>query len=220
MPADITGTEVIQEDKATGDVNSSSFRVPCLPMSCWQTKSTERHRRHKLLCWRPCRNIRSQREVSATSCPIRSSYWPRKIPSSRREHIPPRSPARPLHVRDPRGLSHRRGRIRDRPADDRCQSCYGRKVLSYDEWLNLQALVRRVPVADSVIRYAMQFARLTRVGPGQPDFVKQYVSWGAGPRASQYLIPEPRPARFCMDVLTSVSKTYRRSPLRYSAIAF
>ena len=62
------------------------------------------------------------------------------------------------------------------------------KVLSYDEWLSLQQLVRRVPVADSIIRYAMQFARLTREGPDRPDFVKQYVSWGAGPRASQYLI--------------------------------
>ena len=62
------------------------------------------------------------------------------------------------------------------------------KVLSYDEWLSLQQLVRRVPVADSIIRYAMQFARLTREGPDRPDFVKQFVSWGAGPRASQYLI--------------------------------
>ena len=62
------------------------------------------------------------------------------------------------------------------------------KVLSYEEWINLQALVRRVPVADSVIRYAMQFARLTREGPAQPDFIKKYVSWGAGPRASQFLI--------------------------------
>jgi len=46
-----------------------------------------------------------------------------------------------------------------------------------------------VPVADHVIRYAMQFSRLTRRDKGDaPDFVKQYVSWGAGPRASQYLI--------------------------------
>ncbi len=42
---------------------------------------------------------------------------------------------------------------------------------------------------ESVIRYAMQFARLTRKGePQAPDFVQRYVSWGAGPRASQYLI--------------------------------
>ena len=62
------------------------------------------------------------------------------------------------------------------------------KVLSYEEWIALQGLVRRVPVADSIIRYAMQFSRLTRKSNEAPDFVKQYVSWGAGPRASQYLI--------------------------------
>ncbi len=46
-----------------------------------------------------------------------------------------------------------------------------------------------MPVADHVIRYAMQLARLTRRQKGDvPDFVRDYVSWGAGPRASQYLV--------------------------------
>jgi MoxR-like ATPase len=62
------------------------------------------------------------------------------------------------------------------------------KVLSYEEWISLQDVVRRVPVADSIIRYAMQLSRLTRKSPESPDFIQQYVSWGAGPRASQYLI--------------------------------
>ena len=50
--------------------------------------------------------------------------------------------------------------------------------------------MRKVPVADPVIRYALQFSRLTRKTEGGaiPDFVKEYVGWGAGPRASQYLI--------------------------------
>jgi len=62
-------------------------------------------------------------------------------------------------------------------------------VLSGDEILRLQDLVRRVPVADHVIRYAMALARATRVSEGGvPDFVKEWVHWGAGPRASQYLI--------------------------------
>ncbi|MCA9116562.1 MAG: MoxR family ATPase, partial [Planctomycetaceae bacterium] len=72
-------------------------------------------------------------------------------------------------------------------------------VLSRDDLVRLQAMVRRVPVADHVIRYAMQFSRLTRQplgrrrnAPGHqvpvPDFIREYVSWGAGPRASQYLI--------------------------------
>ncbi|MDZ7618724.1 MAG: MoxR family ATPase [Patescibacteria group bacterium] len=53
----------------------------------------------------------------------------------------------------------------------------------------LQRIVRRVPVADHVVRYALQLVRGSRPGkPGAPDLVRQYVSWGAGPRASQYLV--------------------------------
>ena len=62
-------------------------------------------------------------------------------------------------------------------------------TLSADEILSLQQIVRKVPVADHVTRYALQFTRLTRREQGQvPDFVSDYVSWGAGPRASQYLV--------------------------------
>jgi MoxR-like ATPase len=63
------------------------------------------------------------------------------------------------------------------------------KILSAEEVARLQHVVRRMPVADHVIRYAMQLARLTRRQNADiPDFVRNYVSWGAGPRASQYLI--------------------------------
>jgi len=62
-------------------------------------------------------------------------------------------------------------------------------VLSAAEILDLQRLVREVPVTDHVIRYALSLVRQTRVGhPGLPDFVNEMVSWGAGPRAVQYLI--------------------------------
>jgi MoxR-like ATPase len=62
-------------------------------------------------------------------------------------------------------------------------------VLGSKELVELQEFIRRIPVADSLIRYAMQFARLTRLNrPETPDFITQYVSWGAGPRASQYLV--------------------------------
>jgi MoxR-like ATPase len=51
------------------------------------------------------------------------------------------------------------------------------------------ALVRRVPVADHLVRYALQLARRTRAGrPEATDMVAKYVTWGAGPRASQYLV--------------------------------
>ncbi len=62
-------------------------------------------------------------------------------------------------------------------------------VLSGEEVMALQEIVRKVPVADHVIRYALQFSRLTRRNEGKvPDFINEFVSWGAGPRASQYLI--------------------------------
>jgi MoxR-like ATPase len=62
-------------------------------------------------------------------------------------------------------------------------------ALSPQDILELSHIVRRVPVADHLARYAIQFARRTRVGRGDvPEMVRDYVSWGAGPRASQYLV--------------------------------
>ena len=62
-------------------------------------------------------------------------------------------------------------------------------VLSGEEILELQDLVRSVPVADHVIRYALAIVRQTRVGSdGIPDFVADQVGWGAGPRAVQFLV--------------------------------
>ena len=53
----------------------------------------------------------------------------------------------------------------------------------------MQRIVRQVPVADHVIRYALALVRQTRVRePGVPDFVQDQLSWGAGPRAVQFLI--------------------------------
>jgi MoxR-like ATPase len=62
-------------------------------------------------------------------------------------------------------------------------------VLSGEEILELQRIVREVPVTDHVIRYALSLIRQTRVDePGTPDFVREQLSWGAGPRAVQFLI--------------------------------
>src|SRR3954468_3425843 len=62
-------------------------------------------------------------------------------------------------------------------------------VLSGDQIIELQRLVRRVPVTDHVIRYTLALVRQTRLGePGVPKFIKDWLSWGAGPRAVQYLI--------------------------------
>ena len=58
MPSDITGTEVIQEDKSSGAANSNSSMVRFSPTSFWRTKSTERLPRRKPRCWSRCRKSR------------------------------------------------------------------------------------------------------------------------------------------------------------------
>ena len=64
-----------------------------------------------------------------------------------------------------------------------------KKVLDAEEILALQEIVRKVPVSDSVIDYTTKFVRSTRPkDPNSPDFIKQWVNWGAGPRAGQTLI--------------------------------
>ena len=64
-------------------------------------------------------------------------------------------------------------------------------VLSAEECLRIQELIRTVPVADHVVEYALRLVRATRVRSDSadiPKIVKDYLSWGAGPRASQFLI--------------------------------
>jgi MoxR-like ATPase len=62
-------------------------------------------------------------------------------------------------------------------------------VLSDEEILEFQHLIKKMPVNDNVIRYAVKTAVYSRpVESNKLDFIKEYVSWGAGPRASQYLI--------------------------------
>jgi MoxR-like ATPase len=62
-------------------------------------------------------------------------------------------------------------------------------VLTGEQIIALQELVRRVPVADAVIEYAVHLSRRTRPRTdAAPQFIRDWLSWGAGPRASQYLI--------------------------------
>ena len=63
-----------------------------------------------------------------------------------------------------------------------------KRALSVAEILYLQELVLRVPVAERVARYAVQLTRLSRPHEKSPEFVRSWVTWGAGPRASQALL--------------------------------
>lgn len=63
------------------------------------------------------------------------------------------------------------------------------KILSSEEIITLQNLVRKIPAADEVVTYAVELVRKTRPDEEtSPGYIKEWVKWGAGPRASQYLI--------------------------------
>ena len=62
-------------------------------------------------------------------------------------------------------------------------------VLNAEDILELQRIVRQVPVTDHVVDYTLLLVRQTRVSePGAPDFINEWLSWGAGPRAVQFLL--------------------------------
>ncbi len=190
MPADITGTEVIQEDKLTGtrefkflegpvfanvvladEINRTPPKTQAALLEAMQEHQvTAGGRRHKLP---------DPFFVLATQNPIeQEGTYP--LPEAQLDRFMfevlvdyPDEDEEFEIVRQTTAQSH--------PSVE--------EVISRDEIAALQAIVRKVPVADHVIRYAMQFARLTRKEKGDvPEFVNEYISWGAGPRASQYLI--------------------------------
>ena len=63
-----------------------------------------------------------------------------------------------------------------------------KQVLGVEQIIELQRLVRRIPVSENVVRYAVRLARASRPGPDAESFVRDWVSWGAGPRAGQFLV--------------------------------
>ncbi|MDP2991602.1 MAG: AAA family ATPase, partial [Kiritimatiellota bacterium] len=69
------------------------------------------------------------------------------------------------------------------------QTAQPQKVLNKQQVIQLQQVVRKIPVSEHVIKYAIRLVRATRPGNEQaPDFIKEYVHIGAGPRAGQFLI--------------------------------
>lgn len=63
-----------------------------------------------------------------------------------------------------------------------------RQILTSDDILAIQSLIKDIPVSDNVYEYAVRLVSKTRLNKPENTIAKQYLSWGAGPRASQYLI--------------------------------
>jgi MoxR-like ATPase len=191
MPSDITGTEVIEEDKTTGGRQLRFVRGPVFanviladeinrtpPKT--QAALLEAMQEHQVTAGGKQHRLPQPFFVLATQNPIeQEGTYP--LPEAQLDRF-----MFNINVGYP-------------TEDEEFQivrlTTMGRTVdlkhiLSGEEVMQLQEIVRKVPVADHVIRYALQFSRLTRKTEGGniPQFVSEYVSWGAGPRASQYLI--------------------------------
>ena len=63
------------------------------------------------------------------------------------------------------------------------------KVISAAEIMNFQQLITKLPITDNLLNYAVKLVTKTRpANKTAPDIIKEYIEWGAGPRASQYII--------------------------------
>ncbi|REK09389.1 MAG: MoxR family ATPase [Planctomycetota bacterium] len=190
MPADITGTEVIQEDKASG-VREFRFlpgpifgnviladeinRTP--PKT--QAALLEAMQEHQVTVGGQQHRLAEPFFVLATQNPIeQEGTYP--LPEAQLDRfmfnvfVDYPDEEEELQI------------VRQTTADVQFEITH---TLTAEQIVELGQIVRRVPVADSVTRYALKFTRSTRKEKGDvPDFVQEYVSWGAGPRASQYLV--------------------------------
>jgi len=190
MPSDITGTEVIQENRATGGREFKFIEGPVFanviladeinrtpPKT--QAALLEAMQEHQVTVAGVRHPLSEPFFVLATQNPIeQEGTYP--LPEAQLDRFM-------FHVQvDYPDEDEELEIVRRTTAESRVTIA---PSLSGEEIMALQQIVRRVPVAEHVMRYALQLTRLTRREKQEvPRFVAEYVSWGAGPRASQYLV--------------------------------
>ncbi len=190
MPSDITGTEVIQEDKSSGVRELRFLEGPIFaniiladeinrtpPKT--QAALLEAMQEHQVTIGGQRRVLQEPFFVLATQNPIeQEGTYP--LPEAQLDRFM-------FNVLVDYPDEEDELEIVRRTTTD--HSAEVKATLTGEEIHQLAEVVRRVPIADHVARYALQLARSTRREKGSvPAFVKDYVSWGAGPRATQYLV--------------------------------
>jgi len=190
MPTDITGTEVIEEDRTTG---RRSFRFVRGPVFANVVLADEINRtppktQAALLQAMQERTVTAGGEtmtlprpffVLATQNPIeQEGTYP--LPEAQLDRF-----MFELRIGYPSRDEEVAVAMRTTGAHDP----QVRRVISGERLIDFQGLVRRIPVATSVAALAVRLVRATRPGTDEaPPFTRKYVAWGAGPRASQYLV--------------------------------
>jgi MoxR-like ATPase len=190
MPADITGTEVIQEDKTTGERSFQFVKGPVFanvvladeinrapPKT--QAALLEAMQEHQVSAGGKRYGLDEPFFVLATQNPIeQEGTYP--LPEAQLDRFM-------FHVKVDYPTAEEELQIVQQTTGAVDQAVA--TVLTQAEILAVQDTVRRVPVADAVTGYAVRLVRATRMNtPEAPDFVREWVRWGAGPRAAQYLV--------------------------------
>ncbi len=190
MPSDITGTEILEEDRTTGHREFKFIRGPIFanviladevnrtpPKT--QAALLQAMQEHEVTAAGESMKLDEPFFVLATQNPIeQEGTYP--LPEAQLDRfmfsIYMDYPSRVEEVEIVRSTTS-------------VQEAVPEHILTGSDVNKLQQLVRRVPVADHVVEYAVSLARMTRPNePDAPSFIRDRVSWGAGPRASQYLI--------------------------------
>jgi MoxR-like ATPase len=190
MPSDITGTEIIEENRSTGQ---REFRFLAGPLFAnviladeinrtppkTQAALLEAMQERQVTVGRVRHKLASPFFVLATQNPIeQEGTYP--LPEAQQDRFMFK-----VFVNYP--TYDEEFDIARRTTGTGVESIA--PVLSGEQILEIQNLVRKVPVADQVIRYTLDLVRQTRVTEkGCPKFVKEWLSWGAGPRAVQNLV--------------------------------
>ncbi len=190
MPSDITGTEVIEENRTTGhrefrflegplfaniiladEINRTPPKTQAALLEAMQERQVTVGRvRHRLA---------DPFFVLATQNPIeQEGTYP--LPEAQQDRFMFKVFVRYPSFNEEFEIARRTTALMNEEIEG---------VMGGEQILDLQRLVRRVPVTDHVIQYTLALVRQTRIGePGAPKFVRDWLSWGAGPRAVQYLI--------------------------------
>lgn len=190
MPADITGTEVLDEDKSTGQHVFRFVRGPVFtnllladeinrtpPKT--QAALLEAMQEHCVTVGSESYQLAEPFFVLATQNPIeQEGTYP--LPEAQLDRFFFNIKVDyPSFAEECQILKSTTGAEMAKPA----------KTLTAADIIEMQEVIRRVPVADHVIEYAANFVRATRPKqPEAPEFIKELVSWGAGPRAGMSLI--------------------------------
>jgi MoxR-like ATPase len=190
MPADITGTEVLEEDHATGRRTFRFIKGPVFANLVLADEINRTPPKTQAALLQSMQEYRVTAGGHTHDLPLPFLVFATQNPIEQEGTYPlPEAQLDRFMFQvdvDYPSEAEEEEIVRQQTSDYRPELA---RVLSPQRILKLQELVRRVPAADHVIKYAVALARETRpASPNAPAFVKEYVAWGAGPRASQFLV--------------------------------